>query len=72
MIRLKFDVVKELNNRGYTPSKIKYEHILGESSMSALRKGTIPREPVLNTLCKLLNMQVGDILEYVPDEEVTK
>ena len=72
MIRLKIDVLKALNSRGYTTTKIRAEHIIGEGSLSSLRRGKMPRENVLNTLCKLLNMQVGDILEYVPDEEVTE
>ncbi len=30
--------------------------------------GHIPRESVLETICRVYGLQPGDILEYIPDE----
>lgn len=41
------------------------------STISAISKGTIKQFPMeaLNLMCKVLNCSVGDLLEYIPDDE---
>jgi DNA-binding Xre family transcriptional regulator len=34
-----------------------------------LRNGELPSWNELNTICRLIDKQVGDLVEYVPDEE---
>ena len=43
---------------------------LNRSTVSALYKETATRLdlPAIEALCKLFNCQVGELLEYVPDE----
>ncbi len=67
-IRYKLDVLAALKERGFTTYKIRKEKLLSESTVQKLRK----REPLawenIETLCRLLQCQPGDIVEYVPDE----
>jgi len=36
--------------------------------MQKIRTGEIASKETLNTICRLLDCQPGDILEYIPDE----
>lgn len=68
LIIYKIDVIKTLKECGYSTYKIRNEKIFNESQLQKMRSGEqIPFE-ILSKLCKLTNLQVGDILEYVPDE----
>ena len=69
MLKYKFDVLSELKNRGYSTYKIRNEKIFGEAILQKFRTGKIIAADNLDTLCKLLECQPGDILEYVPDNE---
>ena len=44
---------------------------MGEAQIQKIRTGEIASKETLNTLCKLLNCQPGDLIEYVPDDEET-
>ena len=69
MLKYKFDVLSELKNRGYSSYKIRKEKIFGEAILQKFRTGKIIAADNLDTLCKLLECQPGDILEYIPDDE---
>ncbi len=66
---------KLLDERGYTTYRIRKENILGQSQLSAMKgkKGSgIPKgvsDQTINKLCRLLNCQPADLMEYVPDPE---
>lgn len=59
-----------LKEKGYTTYKIRQEKLMGQRSWEELRKGNggLSRE-TLNRLCKVLDCQPGDLMEYIPDEE---
>lgn len=63
-LKFKIDVVEALKQKGFYPQKIRKEKLLSESTMTKLRRG----EPVswenLETICRLLECQPGDIIEY--------
>ena len=42
--------------------------MLKTTTDTKIRKGEIASKETLNTICKLLNCQPGDILEYIPDK----
>lgn len=69
MIRFKIDVLKELKAIGYSSTRLRDEKILGESTMSLLRKREAVRPASLDVLCRLLGCQPGMLIEYVPDDE---
>lgn len=69
MLKYKFDVLSELKNRGYTSYRIRKEKIFAESTLQKFRTGQVISADNLDSLCRCLECQPGDILEYVPDEE---
>lgn len=66
-LRYKTDVLKALKEKGYNTNKLRKEKLLSESVLQKLRHS----EPVswsnIEQLCKLLECQPADILEYIPD-----
>lgn len=68
-IRLKTDILASLKEAGYSTYKLRQDKLLGERTIQKLRTRDMPSWHELNTICRLLNKQVGDLVEYVPDEE---
>lgn len=58
-----------LKEKGYTTYKIRKEKIIGQATLQKLQteKGNIDTRTIKH-LCKVLECQPGDIMEYVPDE----
>ncbi len=65
MLRYKIDILEELKANGYTSYKLRKDKLIGEAQIQKIRNGEIASKETLNTICKLLNCQPGDILEYV-------
>lgn len=63
-IRYKIDILAALKNAGYSTYKLRQEKIFGERTIQKFREGIIVNAENLATLCKLLNCQPGDIIEY--------
>lgn len=68
MLKYKIDVLESLKEKGYTSYKIRQEKLIGEAQLTKIRKGEIASKETLNTICKLLGCQPGDILEYIEEE----
>lgn len=68
MLHYKIDILDALKRIGFTTYKIRKDKIIGEAQMQKIRTGEIASKETLNTICRLLDCQPGDILEYVPDE----
>ena len=66
-IKYKVDVIAALKAAGYNTNKIRKEKIMGESMLQKIRNGQMVSWATIETICKLLNCQPGDILEYTPD-----
>lgn len=71
MLKYRIDVLHELKTIGFTAYKLRKDKIMGEAQIQKIRTGEIASKETLNTLCKLLHCQPGDIIEYIPDEEET-
>ncbi len=69
MLCYKIDILDALKKIGFTSYKIRKDKIMGEAQMQKIRTGEIASKETLNTICKLLNCQPGDILKYIPDDE---
>lgn len=67
-LKYKIDVLSALKAAGYSTYKLRKEKLLGEATLQQLRNNELVSWKNIETLCKLLNMQIGDIIEYVPDE----
>lgn len=59
-----FDLMKE---KGLTSYKIRKENIISQGALTSLRAGKSVTLETVEKLCKALNCQPGDILEYVED-----
>ncbi len=68
MIKYKIDVLQALKNAGFTTYRLRKDKILGEATIQKLRGFELVSWENINTICKLLSCQPGDILEYVKDE----
>ena len=68
-LRYKMDVLAELKKAGYNTNRIRKEKIMGEAMLQKLRQEELVSWATIEKLCELLNCQVGDIIEYVKEEE---
>ena len=66
-IRYKVDVMAALREHGYSSTRIREEKLIGQSYLQQLRHGELVSWKTLDTICKLLECQPGDLIEYVPD-----
>lgn len=68
MLVYKIDVLKELKEAGYSTYALRKENIVGQSTITKLNNGVMVSAQVLDTICRLLDLQPGNIIRYVPDE----
>lgn len=72
MIVHKINVINELKKHGYSTYRIRSEKIFNETQLQKFRtNGTITFD-ALDKVCRLTNLQPGDILEFVEDNEHEK
>lgn len=64
-IKYKIDVLSELKVAGYSTYKLRKGKILSERTIQLLREGKLIALESIDTLCKLLKCQPGDIIEYI-------
>lgn len=67
--RYKLDVVQALKDKGYSTYRIRKDKVFSESTLQAFRENKMVSWETLEQVCRLLNCQPGDLLEYVEDEE---
>lgn len=67
MIVYKINVLQELEEAGYSPGRIAKEKLISQAALQDFRRGKMVGMKTLNKLCKLLEMQPGHILKYIPD-----
>lgn len=65
MLVYKIDVIETLKENGYNSTKILKENIISQSAMQKLRRGEMVGSKTLDQLCKLLDMQPGNIIKYI-------
>lgn len=62
---------RTLKEKGISQYKLIKEYGIDNAQLQRLRKNEIVKTMILNTLCKILDCRIEDIVEYVPDEEDT-
>ena len=67
-IQYKVDVLAELKKMGYSTARIREEKLIGQSYLQQLRHGDLVSWKTIDTLCRLLECQPGDLVEYVKEE----
>lgn len=68
-IRINLDVMMARRKKGVTELAKEIDITLANLSILKNGKAKAVRLETLNAICKALDCQPGDILEYVPDEE---
>ena len=68
-IQYKIDIMAELKNKGYSSTKIREEKLIGQSYLQQIRHGELVSWKTIDTICSLLEWQVGDLVEYVKTSE---
>lgn len=59
-----------LEQNGWTTYKIRKEKLIGQGTLTALKNGTGGLDSkTISRLCKTLNCQPGDIMEYIPEQK---
>ena len=67
-LQFKVDVLAALKEKGITTYQIRKEKLLSESTVQKLRAGIGVSWENLETLCRLLDCQPYDLIEYVKDK----
>ena len=67
-ITYKIDIIAALKSAGYNTNTLRKEKLLSEGTLQSLREGKYISMDAISKICKLLNCQPGDIIEYVDDE----
>lgn len=67
-VRYKIDIMAALKEHGYSSTRIREEKLIGQSYLQQIRHGELVSWKTIDTLCKLLACQPGDLFEYVPDD----
>lgn len=69
-IQYKIDIMAELKEKGYSSTKIREEKLIGQSYLQQIRHGELVSWKTIDTICSLLDCQVGDLVEYVKEPTV--
>lgn len=70
MLRWKINILSALKSEGYNQTVIRRDNILNQSTLSTLRNNqTNLSLNTLDKLCRLLDCQPSDLIEYVPEQE---
>lgn len=67
-LKYKIDVLAALKEKGITTYQIRKDRLLSESTVQKLRAGVGVSWENIETLCRLLECQPGDLMEYVKTE----
>lgn len=68
----KVNIMDKLKEKGYSSTRLRKEKLLGESYMSQLRRGDMVSWAALDTICTLLDCQLGDLIEHKKEAGVDK
>ena len=69
MLKYKINVIAALKEAGYSTYRIRNEKILTEAQLQHIRRNHLLTHDALDKLCRLLDCQPGDLLEYVPESD---
>lgn len=66
-LKYKIDILEALKDAGYSSTRLRKEKLMGESYMTQIRRGEMVSWKTIETICRLLDCQPGDLVEYAPD-----
>ena len=68
-ITYRIDIIPALKAAGYNTSRIRKEYLLGEATLQKFRQKELVSWQNIDTLCRLLQCQPGDLLMYQPNSK---
>ena len=69
MLKYKINVLSALKEKGYSTYRLSKEKIFSNGSIQKLHDNEVLGKSGLEMLCKLLECDISEIIEYVPDTE---
>ena len=67
---IKFDkLFKLMSEKGLSTYRIRKENIISQSALTVLNNNKGVTTDTIERLCRALNCQPGDLMEYVEDEQ---
>lgn len=72
MLVYKINVIEALKEAGYNSTRILKENTISQAAMQKIRKNEVIGIKTLEKLCEVLDMQPGNIIKYVEDNEPKK
>lgn len=67
---IKYDKLFSLmREKGLTTYRIRQENIISQSALTAIKNGKSVTTDTIAKLCKVLNCQPGDIMEYEEEQD---
>ena len=66
-LQYKVDVMALLKAKGYSSTKIREEKLIGQSYLQQIRHVELVSWKTIETLCRLLECQPGDLIEYTTE-----
>ena len=67
-LRYKINVLDALKEKGYSSYTLRKEKLLSESTIQKLREGEGVAWDNLDTLCRLLDCDISELLKYQKEE----
>lgn len=68
-IKYKMNLVTALKEAGYNSTVIRQKKIMGQRELQKLRHNELVSWATIETICRLLQCQPGDILEYTEENK---
>lgn len=68
-IKYKIDIIAAMKDAGYNTSTIRKNKLLSEGTLQNLRNGNYISMDAISKICKLLQCQPGDIIEFIDEDE---
>lgn len=68
-LRYKINVLQALKDKGYNTNTLRKNKLLAEGALQRLRHSEPVSWSSLAQICKLLECQPADLLEYIPETE---
>ena len=66
-LQYKIDVLEALKKKGYTTYILRKENLLSQSTIQKIREKKGLAWENIENLCRLLECDIGDLFEFVPD-----
>lgn len=61
------EILTKLKDAGYNTTRLRREKLLTESTLTKIRNNQPITITTLDTICKLTNLPVEELIEYQPD-----